>query len=301
MKFALALLAVLSVAEATWKSGSVSTYDKFTYGKIVARMKHPNKRGTVSSIYTFWDGPGFYPGGWNEIDMNIVPSVAGTPLSTNVVYGDGLNKSEDHAYHAAGGDSDWHTYTIEWTPNHVFWWIDDHEVRDMESDRDAVKYLHKDQHLRLNFWTPTFHAWGADFNAADMPWYLLFDWIEVYNWNKDTGAFDMAWRDDFNTFDQTRWHKVSGGFEGNSSSFSPQNAYVSGGNLVLKLEPMDGHHLHEHHVDHTHYSSESHRMERELHHMEADSELIRDAIEPKEHLLHVKSELGHLEPRMDVK
>jgi len=131
MKFAIALIAVVGLAEANWKSGSISTYEKFAYGKIVARMKHPNKPGTVSSIYTFWDGPNFYPGGWNEIDLNIVPSVANTPLSTNVVYGDGHNKSEDHSYFANGADSEWHTYAIEWTPSHVSWSIDDKLVRDM--------------------------------------------------------------------------------------------------------------------------------------------------------------------------
>ncbi len=52
----------------------------------------------------------------------------------------------------------------------------------------------------MNFWTPTFHAWGSEFNPVDMPWYLLFDYVEVYNWDKDTG-FDLAWRDDFNRFD----------------------------------------------------------------------------------------------------
>lgn len=97
MKFTVALIAVVSVAEANWKSGSVATYEKFTFGKVVAKMKTPNKKGTVSSVYTFWDGPGFYPGGWNEIDMNIVPSVNDS-MSTNVVYGDGHNKMEDHQY-----------------------------------------------------------------------------------------------------------------------------------------------------------------------------------------------------------
>lgn len=154
--------------------------------------------------------------------------------------------------------------------------------------------------MRLNFWTPTFRAWGSDFKAVDMPWYLLFDWIELYNYNGTTKTFEKAWRDDFNNFDQTRWHKMSGSFEGNSSSFSPQNAYVSGGNLVLKLEPLDNVHMHERHFDHSHYSSETHRLEREVEHMEESSKLIRDAIQPHDQTIHAKPALGKLEPRLDL-
>ena len=110
MKFVLALIAVIGVAEANYKSGSVSTREKFTYGKFITRMKTPDQKGTVASFYTYWDGPGFYPGGWNEIDMNVVPS-AENPLSTNAIYGDGHNKIESHK---STGDhnigSDWHTY-----------------------------------------------------------------------------------------------------------------------------------------------------------------------------------------------
>jgi beta-glucanase (GH16 family) len=89
MKFALSMIAVLGVVHADWKSGSVSSREHYQYGSFETRMKAPNRKGTVASFYTFWDGPGFYPGGWNEIDFNVVPSVEENPLSTNLIYGDG--------------------------------------------------------------------------------------------------------------------------------------------------------------------------------------------------------------------
>ena len=135
MKFTLSLIAVIGVAEANFKSGSVSSRDKFTYGKFITRMKTPNRKGTVASFFTNWDGPGFYPGGWNEIDLNVVPSEA-DPLSTNAIYGDGHNKIEDHAYagehHAIG--SDWHTYQIEWTPRNIRFSLDGDVVRNLDAD-----------------------------------------------------------------------------------------------------------------------------------------------------------------------
>ena len=118
----------------------------------------------MASFYTYWDGPGFYPGGWNEIDMNIVPSLTSNPLSMNAIYGDGHYKYEDHAYaEKVGIDDDWHTYEMEWTPDYISYSIDGNEVRHLNAkDDNAVKLMHKAQHLRMNFWTPNFHAWGAD-------------------------------------------------------------------------------------------------------------------------------------------
>jgi len=42
MKFCLAMLAVVGVASAEYRSGSVSSRENFLYGKFVARMKAPN-------------------------------------------------------------------------------------------------------------------------------------------------------------------------------------------------------------------------------------------------------------------
>ena len=53
MRFETALLIVIGVAEAAdFRSGSVSTHEKFQYGKFVARMKAPDRKGTVTSFFT---------------------------------------------------------------------------------------------------------------------------------------------------------------------------------------------------------------------------------------------------------
>ena len=147
MKTTLALLAVASIVEATWRSGAVSTYERFTYGKVVASMKTPNRKGTVASIYSYWDGPDFYPEAWNEIDISVVPSVAKTPLSTNVIYGDGHHAYEDHKYDTGKdtSDSDWHTYSFEWTPKYIAWFKDDRQIRKIDaSDNEAVEFMHRE-------------------------------------------------------------------------------------------------------------------------------------------------------------
>ena len=132
---------------------------------------------------------------------------------------------------------DWHTYAMEWTPDYISWSIDGHEVRHVPNDHPALHNMNKEQSLRMNFWTPTFHSWGHGLDTSDMPWFLLYDYVEVHNWNHDTNEFELLWRDDFDNFDDNRWHKASGGFDANSSVFHPNNVSVKAGNLVLKMEP----------------------------------------------------------------
>ena len=161
IKFASAIIAVVGVAQATFRSGSVSSYEKFTHGKFVTRMKAPDKKGTVSSFFTYWDGPDFKPSEWNELDIEIVPSVERSPFSMNAIYGDGHDKRESHQYARGFNPHDeWHTYAIEWTPEYLAWSVDGREVRHVSTDDPSVRHMGKEQSLRMNFWTPTFHSWG---------------------------------------------------------------------------------------------------------------------------------------------
>jgi len=100
--------------------------------------------------------------------------------------------------------------------------------------------MNKAQSLRMNFWTPEFSSWGHSLRAESMPWYVLYDYVEVYKYDAAANEFHLHWRDDFNIFDAARWRKANGSFEANSSVFHTSNVYTEGGNLVLKMEPTDG-------------------------------------------------------------
>ena len=240
MKFTVGLIAVVGMVEAArYKSGAVTGYEKFTYGKFIARMKAPNKKGTVASFFTYWNGPDFYPGGWNELDLEIVPSVSENPVSMNIIWGDGQQKHESHDYrpHFDPKD-DWHIYELAWTPDYIAWSIDNMEVRRVRTDDPSVKHMTKGQSVMMNFWTPTFESWGNGFDAADMPWYVRYDYVETYTWNTETKGFDFHWRDDFGTWDAQRWHKSDNTtFDANSTTFRASQAYIEDHHLVLKMEP----------------------------------------------------------------
>ena len=84
-------LALISGVEA-WRSGEVKTKEKFKYGKFVARIQGDNKPGTVTSFFTYWNGPNWSVQGWNEIDVEIVPSVSNNPFSQNIIW---QNQAQD--------------------------------------------------------------------------------------------------------------------------------------------------------------------------------------------------------------
>lgn len=69
-----------------------------------------------------------------------------------------------------------------------------------------------------------------------MPWYLLYDYVEVFDWNEKTNTFELNWRDDFDRLDTQRWHVAEGGFEQNSSEFVKENVFTYDGKLVIKME-----------------------------------------------------------------
>ena len=76
MSKSLATTILLSVASATnYISGEIKTIKTYQYGRFSTRINAPNKLGTVISFFTYWGGPGWYDGGWNEIDVELVPSM----------------------------------------------------------------------------------------------------------------------------------------------------------------------------------------------------------------------------------
>ena len=188
-----------------------------------------------------------------------------SPLSSNIIFGgDGLDKTESHEYiHGFNPHDEWHTYTLEWTPDYINVSIDGREVRHVE-DRAIVERIGREQSLRMNFWTPEFHVWGQGLNASDMPWYLLYDYVEVFTYDVEDNEFHLHWRDDFDTFDTQRWQKATGGFEQNSSVFHPENVSVKAGNLVIKMEPI----VHAHAV--THHNLHHRRGHGDAHFNEGD-------------------------------
>ena len=153
---AVAMMALAASADAmNYMSGEVKTLETFQYGKFVAKIKAPNKLGTCTSMFTYWDGPKWFPERWNEIDIEIVPSVQDSPLSTNIIFGDGQFREERHVYTPNFWPADeWHVYEVQWHPQYVKWLVDGKEIRMTTQWDKATKFLNQRQVLMMNLWIP---------------------------------------------------------------------------------------------------------------------------------------------------
>ena len=137
MKGELAAFAAATLLSAVgaerYNSGEVKTYEEFLYGKFRTRMQGSGKKGTVSSFFTFWNGSEDLPWSeehWNEIDVELVPSVEDAPFATNIIYS--WRQMDTMKIPDFDPADNWHTYEIQWTPQYISWWLDEKEVRKVE-------------------------------------------------------------------------------------------------------------------------------------------------------------------------
>ena len=79
-----AALLLASLAQANYISGEVTSAEAFTYGRFSIRMQGSDAKGTVGSFFTYWKGPDWSQAGWNEIDVELVPSME-DPMSMNII------------------------------------------------------------------------------------------------------------------------------------------------------------------------------------------------------------------------
>ena len=218
--------------------GEIKTREKFQYGRFVTRMRVPQMpKGTVASFFTYWNGPGWKEGEWNEIDLELVPSISNTQVSTNLIYGTGRGHSESHKYEASPQHDQWTTHQVDWTPDYIRWYVNGTLIRESLPKDKGVSTMDKEQVLMMNFWTPTWSPWGDGLDNSSMPWTADYDFVETYKYNHATKKFSLNWRDDFNSLIADRWLVSDNwNFGGSSTTFMKKQVYTDKGALHLKLE-----------------------------------------------------------------
>lgn len=159
----------------------------WTYGKIEVRAQLPGGRGTWPAIWMLGDNIG--EAGWpgcGEID--IMEYVGYVP---NTVYGTVHTTAYNHiANTEVGGNIQladltdaMHTYSIEWEPNEIRFYVDDQNYFIFQNDgqgNDATWPFHRPQHLKLNL------AIGGDWGGAEgvdnaiYPAKFQIDYVRAY-------------------------------------------------------------------------------------------------------------------------
>ncbi|WP_105903461.1 glycoside hydrolase family 16 protein [Vibrio gangliei] len=215
--------------------------DTVHFGKFVIKMKMLSVPGSVSSFFTYdnqsWQGEG-RP--WREIDIEAI-GIKPDVLQTNLITGELDKRIHSETKHTVENLTDYHTYTLEWTPDFISWKVDGREIHKelAENSQQVVDMRDTPQTYRMNVWISEAIGWVGKFDPVSLPAYQVVDWIEYYEY-KDDGSYSLKWRDDFDRFDQKRWGKGDWGFPGNLVTFSPDNVIVNDGKLMLMLSTEAG-------------------------------------------------------------
>ena len=135
----------LSVADGTLKltsrgntSAGLAWNDGQRYGRWEARVRAQKGNG-YGPVLLLWPDAEDWPEG-GEIDMMEIPKGDRTTAHFTLHWGD--ENSQDGA--SVDGDfTQWHTFAVEWTPDHIIGYVDGNEIyRNDDSDANPPRSMH---------------------------------------------------------------------------------------------------------------------------------------------------------------
>lgn len=245
MKFIKALcfvfLPLISFSQKNYKGAEIYSTESWKYGKIEIRMKMAKGSGILSTFFTYKNGSEVQGTFWEEIDIEVFGKNNAQTFQSNIITNNPKVTSEEvHSPGFSLGDA-YHTYTLEWTPDYVAWYIDGVQMR--KTVGGQVSDLTNPQSFRMNIWAAQWTDWVGTFDTQALPAYQFVNWIKYSSYTPGSGDngsdFTQQWVDDFDTFDSSRWLKANWTFDGNLTDFSPENAVVQDGYLVLIISEAD--------------------------------------------------------------
>lgn len=190
---ALALASVAAPAHAV-SSAELYTTASYPYGRFEARVQFAGGDGVVGSFFLWKDGSEQDGVFWNELDLETV--WANCELFTNALYGNPEMVHSESSGTAGNWCGSFHTYTYEWTPDYIAWFVDGTELR-RETGEDAAAFrdnVPAGMQIHFNVW-PGDSTFGGNFSPAILPLHQYVNWVQYYSYAD--GAFNLEWREDF--------------------------------------------------------------------------------------------------------
>jgi hypothetical protein len=236
---ALAFLLVAALPQSAQATRSAELYssEAYGYGRVEARLRFAGGDGVIGSFFLWKDGSEQAGTFWNELDFEKVG--ADCHLESNPLYG---NPAQVHSQkHTLAADlcGGFHTYTYEWTPDHIAWLVDGVEIR-RETGETATAYATNataGMKIHFNVW-PGDASFGGNFKPEILPVHEYVDWVQFSSY-KD-GTFTSAWREDFDGATlPSGWLTGNWASPKNLSTHDAGNVNVQGGYVVLSITADD--------------------------------------------------------------
>jgi beta-glucanase (GH16 family) len=158
-------------------SGVITSYDafKFTYGHIEMRAKVPFGRGYWPA---FWLLNAYYVDDMPEIDiMEFIGHNQDAVYHTYHYYDSEGQLRSTHSEASPGVDytEDFHTYSVEWKPSTLIFYIDNIEVHRVIDPKVSRQEMYVIANTALGGWWP-----GSPDNTTSFPGEYIIDYIRVY-------------------------------------------------------------------------------------------------------------------------
>jgi len=220
-------------------SAEVLTPDGHGFGRFEARVMMPAGDGVVGSFFLWKDGSEQAGAYWNEIDFEKIDK--NCELQLNAPYGQPEVQHQTVLTNYTDLCTAYHTYAIEWTPDHIAWSIDGKEVR---RDTGATAQSFADNALTLglqyhfNIW-PGNSNFGGNFSASILPVQEYISWVQYSAYTPGAGDVDcnftLAWRESFEQGIPDTWSEGNWMSPYNLSTDTGDNVTASNGVAVLSL------------------------------------------------------------------
>lgn len=225
------------LAQKNYKGAEIYSSQSWKYGKVEMRMRMAKGSGILSTFFTYKNGSEIKGTFWEEIDIEVFGKNNADSFQSNIITNNPKKTSEEvHSPGFSMGDA-YHTYTLEWTPNYVAWFIDGVLMRKTQGGQ--VSELTNAESFRFNLWAANITSWVGTFDVNALPAYQFVNWIKYSTYTPGKGNngsdFTLNWTDDFNSFNTSMWSKADWTFNENLTDFDPNNALVKDGYLVLVL------------------------------------------------------------------
>ena len=212
---------------------SIKSDETVLYGKFIFRMKAIVGSGWSSGLMLYKPNSELPEVPREQMMLQVLGKNNGTMVASEVITDDASGNPvvEPSTYSFSSSlASDYHTYTLEWNPVSILWYVDSILVR--QKTTGTIDSLDSPMSIFIGAGTSCVTQRDGSRDLSSLPQQLYVDWMEYHSY--EHGKFEFAWHDSFSEFDINRWTAANWGTKCDAEN-EPKNIAITDGVLVLSI------------------------------------------------------------------